>query len=299
MSDTQIHRPTVFDRFMTPEPGVNYYHYCNSMTFLAIAEGGRLRFSDANMMNDGSEGRYGYALFERAANELLDEVGTHPALEGLTPEFFGKVDDWLSPKQLFSHPVIACFSRRPDVLSQWRAYADDGAGWAIGFSGEALNAMPVTMLDVVYDPDLQIREVRNHLVAMHLLARDGDEKTDLASNARLLASYLHAYKDPSFREEEEVRLLHELRVEIEETGWTLSDEGGTADGKAIDGEQVRFRAAGESIVAFVDIGFRPGAIREVWHGPRNSNGVGNVLFPLTQWGHRNVEVWRSASYYRG
>lgn len=294
-----MHKPTVFDRVMTPAPGTNYFHYCSSATFLAIGEGGRLRFSDANMMNDGSEGRYGYALFERAANQLLEEIGTHPALEGLSSGFFDKIDEWLSPKQLYSHPIIACFSRRPDVLSQWRAYADNAAGWAIGFSGEALNAMPATMLDVVYDPDRQMEEVRNHLAAMYLLSRDDDGKKELASNARLLASFLHAYKDPSFREEDEVRLLHELRVDIEETGWTLSDEGGMADGHELPGEPVRYRSAGSSIVAYVDLAFRQGAIRELWQGPRNDNGPGNALFPLTQWGHRDVDYWRSASFYRG
>lgn len=301
MTDNEAHRPTVFDRIMKPESGVPYYHYCNSSSFLAILEGGGLRFSDANMMNDGSEGRYGYALFERAAGQLLDEVGSHQDLEGLTPAFFDKIDEWLSPKQLYSHPVICCFSRRPDVLSQWRAYADNGEGWSIGFCGDALNAMPATMLDVVYDPDQQMKEVRNHLAAMYILWRDQthDDGGDLATNARLLASFLHAYKDPSFREEDEVRLLHELRVDLDDSGWTLSDEGGTADGHQVGGTAVRYRAAGSSIVAYVDLAFRQGAIREVWQGPRNDNGPGNALFPLTHWGHRDVALRRSASFYRG
>lgn len=51
MTDNEAHRPTAFDRIMKPESGVPYYHYCNSSTFLAILEGGGLRFSDANMMN--------------------------------------------------------------------------------------------------------------------------------------------------------------------------------------------------------------------------------------------------------
>lgn len=284
---------------MTPAAGKNYFHYCNSATLLAIGERGCLRFSDANMMNDGSEGRYGYGLFESAANQLLDEISTYPALEGLSSEFFDKVDEWLSPKQFYSHPVIACFSKNPDVLSQWRAYADNGAGWAIGFSGEALIAMPVTMLEVVYDQDRQVEEVRNHLAAMFLLSRDKEDQSELSSNARLLASYLHAYKDPSFREEEEVRLLHELRVDIKETGWTLSDEGGTSNGKEISGEPVCYRAAGSNIIAYVDLAFRPGAIQELWQGPCNNNGPGNALFPLTQWGHREVNLRRSASFYRG
>jgi len=29
---------------------------------------------------------------------------------------------------------VACFSAADDLLSQWRAYADDGCGFAIGFN---------------------------------------------------------------------------------------------------------------------------------------------------------------------
>ncbi|WP_303543379.1 hypothetical protein [Sphingomonas natans] len=102
-------------------------------------------------MIDPREGRYCYGLFQQAATALLKMVPDRAALDRLDANFFDRVDDYLSPKQLNSHPVIACFSKRPDVLSQWRGYADDARGWSIGFSGRAVNSMPVTLLDVVYE----------------------------------------------------------------------------------------------------------------------------------------------------
>ena len=30
-------------------------------------------------------------------------------------------------------PLIGCFSKNGDLLSQWRAYAEDGKGFSIGF----------------------------------------------------------------------------------------------------------------------------------------------------------------------
>ena len=296
---------TVFRRLYKAGSGARLYHYCNSASFLAIVQTGRLRFSDANMMNDGSEGRYGYALFEQAANALLEIVSDNPMLEGLDASFFDRIDEYLSPKQLRSHPVIACFSKKPDVLSQWRAYASDGTGWSMGFSDAALAAMPVTLLEVLYDPDEQLREVRNHLAAMYAISTGkGVDATpgDIATEIALFASWLHAYKDPTFAEEHEVRALHELRVEIGEPGWLLSDEGGVADGTDVAGQPVQFRTDGTSITAFVDIPFRTGKgseIEELWFGPRNQNGPGNALYPLSQYGHSAVRLQQSASYYRG
>ncbi|WP_416152053.1 DUF2971 domain-containing protein [Pseudomonas sp. Bout1] len=34
--------------------------------------------------------------------------------------------------------LATCFSKAGDVLSQWRAYADDGQGYAIGFDSKLL-----------------------------------------------------------------------------------------------------------------------------------------------------------------
>ncbi len=295
---------TVFDRVFKPGRGSTIYHYCNTSTLLSVLKTDALWFSDANMMNDSEEGRYGYALFERAANALLKIAKDKPALEGLTPDFFNHVDDYLSPRQLRSHPVIACFSREPDVLSQWRAYAQEGQGWAIGFDGDALAAMPVTLLDVLYDSDQQLEEVKNTLAAMYLLwrKRGGEFKAAVGSDAILLSSLLLAYKHPSFREEQEIRALHELRVDFAEDGWLLVDEGGTASGKEIEGQPVKFRAAGASIVAYVEIPLQRASgisIRDLWYGPRNPNGPGNAIYPLTQFGHRNVTLYQSTSSYRG
>jgi hypothetical protein len=47
------------------------------------------------------------------------------------------------------YPYIACFSENGDSLSQWRAYANDGKGVAIGFNPEKFgitNRIPVNTL---------------------------------------------------------------------------------------------------------------------------------------------------------
>ena len=54
---------------------------------------------------------------------------------------------------------VSCFSADGDVLSQWRAYADDGHGFAIGFApaefailqGEAIPNGSICKM--IYGPD--------------------------------------------------------------------------------------------------------------------------------------------------
>jgi Protein of unknown function (DUF2971) len=300
--DTNPSIGTTYDRVLNPGSEGVLYHYCSTPTFLSIVQTGKLRFSDINMMNDINESGYGYGLFESAANALLELAAQKPALEGLDTAFLDNVDDYLSPKQLISHPVIACFSKEPDVLSQWRGYADDSKGWAIGFDAQAIAAMPVTLLDVLYDRNQQIIEVRNFLAAMYIVWREkaGEFADAVGKDAALLSSFLLAYKHPSFREEQEVRALHELRVAIADDGWELVDEGGTANGKQSEGETVQFRAVGNAITAYVDIPLprHDRVIKELWYGPSNHNGPGNALYPLTQHGHKSVVLHRSASSYR-
>lgn len=57
-------------------------------------------------------------------------------------------------------PYVCCFSREGDLLSQWRAYADDGAGFSVGFTSSWLNRKhgncPMKLLEAEYDEDRQI-----------------------------------------------------------------------------------------------------------------------------------------------
>jgi len=302
-NNSNINVTCTVDRILKLKPETVLYHYCSTATLLSILEHGKLRFSDTNQMNDPHEWRYCCELFEKSATALLKMVPGCAALDGLDANFLDLVDRYLSPKQLYSHPVIACFSKRPDVPSQWRGYADCGKGWSIGFSGQALNAMPVTLLDVLYDPEQQVTEIRNFLAAMYLTGREeGCDLIDsVRQNAPLLASFLHGYKHQSFAEEQEVRALHELRVELSEDGLELIDENHSSGGIVNVGQAVGFRAAGSAIVAYVDLPLQRAdgvAISELWFGPSNDNGLGNVLFPLTRFGHRSVKLFWSASSYR-
>ncbi|MDP3829870.1 MAG: DUF2971 domain-containing protein, partial [Ignavibacteriaceae bacterium] len=49
-------------------------------------------------------------------------------------------------------PLIASFSGDGDLLSQWRAYADDGKGFSIGLDASYINDyFPVRLKKVLYN----------------------------------------------------------------------------------------------------------------------------------------------------
>ena len=117
--------------FITPqlrnEDAPVLYHYCSALAFHSIVTSQRMRFSDINLMNDYLEFHWGYGRFIEAINEIKTHV---------SEAFYVQIDQIISRLQLHTHPLLACFSESGDVLSQWRAYASDGAGFVLVFAAK-------------------------------------------------------------------------------------------------------------------------------------------------------------------
>lgn len=159
-------------RLRSPEDQSLIYHYCSTETLIAIVQNRTIRFSDINMLNDAEEGRWGYKIFEDAATKVITRKGLPPEaaalIEGLDVDFMDKIDAVWSTSGLHLSSFVSCFSTDGDSLSQWRAYADDGRGFAIGFRVSELRRLPVQILDVEYGVDKQIQEMAIALSAIYL-----------------------------------------------------------------------------------------------------------------------------------
>lgn len=287
------------ERVFEPSDDQIIYHYCSNETFLAICETKTLRLSDVNMMNDYAEGRWGYHLFEKAANALLAQK-----ISGLNEDFFDKVDEIISPIQLHLHPVTSSFSKVPDLLSQWRGYADDGQGVAIGFIAKEIERLPITLLEVCYDEERQLSEMQAVLRALFEVEKEENKKfsREFEDQCALIGLNSLAYKNPAFSEEQEVRCSHVLDVVPSGDFAKLHDSGGYSGKKKIKGSPVQFQVRNQSIVPFIDLKFprvKGGNIAEVWLGPRNNNGLGNLLYPLHQNGFTRAKLKMSKATYRG
>lgn len=256
------------------------------------------------MMNDFYEAGYAYEIFEEAANRILKDGGLLKKFPSLDVNVIDKIDEIFSSYQLYMHPVVACFSKKPDVLSQWRGYANNATGVSIGFPAPLLDAMPVSLLEVEYNRDNQVSEMVTAILAIHTSnqERGGQFDRTFKDDCALLAAWSLGFKSAAFAEEQEVRCLHMLDVVKSEGRPRLLDAGGHSDGRPVKGQPVRFRVVDGAIVAYVDMPLptkkKTQPISEIWLGPKNSNEPGNILYLLGGNGISDVKIMHSKATFR-
>ncbi|MFM0095178.1 DUF2971 domain-containing protein [Paraburkholderia nemoris] len=296
----------LMNRLFKPQSDQRLYHYCSAESFRAILESDRLRFSDINMLNDATEYRWGYSIFEEAATRLIKRAGVPEAVPQMEIAFFDAVDDILSKGQQIAHPFISCLSLDANSLDQWRKYADDGRGYAIGFLASSLQGMPISLLEVSYDREVQVKEMMVALIAVH--SRSSPPELPLqgeaAQDAALIAAYMTAFKHSSFASEREVRCLHAISLERIKDNFRFVDPkngAGTDNGAAFD-NKVAFTTRDGALTAHVDLPFTASdgscPIVEVATGPKNPTVMGNVFLFLGSRGHSEVAVRPSGLPYR-
>ena len=186
------------------------YHYCSLTSLMAILETRVIRLSSVLHMNDSKELRW----FLDLATEYV-----HKNHSAKSAERWAKVfEDWRH-----SFVYCFCFSRLRDSLSQWRAYADDGHGVAIGFDSTFTwsDRKPHYSLFGANDPPFQLQPV-SYDVTQHKARIDGLlKKQDWWNEDRFKPGSLLfravtmpilqqavISKNPAFKEEKEWRLIH-------------------------------------------------------------------------------------------
>ncbi len=114
------------------------YHYTDASGLKGILESGQFWYSHYLHLNDPSELDYGIGLLKELVRELERNN------DGRAQLLFECVCD-LARRENFQDVLdfyITCFSRKFDDLGQWRAYADNGRGYAIGISPSAFEVQP-------------------------------------------------------------------------------------------------------------------------------------------------------------
>jgi Protein of unknown function (DUF2971) len=238
----------------------------------------------------------GYGLFAKAVAQLPEDVGK---------PFIDQIRAMIDTAYLQSMVMIASYSLDPDVLSQWRAYADDGRGFAIGFSAKQMQ-MPAKTLRVLYDEGDQLREITGNLMHTYKYEKSIGFRYDheFQSHWFNVGLDLWAYKNPGFREEKEIRQVHVNGLAPEGDYRKIVSAGARShDGKMLSEPiDVRFRSSGSVVVPYVALDYtNRGAlspVKEVVLGPRNENSVSNVQLFLNTIGVKGVIVRQSSVPYR-
>ena len=108
-------------------------HYTDDKGLRGILESGNLWFTDIFHLNDPSELRHGCSFAAEHLNQLADRGGPD---EREFAQKFGNFVRYGAPRS--AKYFVCAFSADYDDLGQWRAYADDGRGYALEFDGAIL-----------------------------------------------------------------------------------------------------------------------------------------------------------------
>lgn len=189
------------------------WHYTTSAGARDILKSGMIWASDADYLNDPGELRViARALAERARDRYHEQ----PTLTNAARLTIANI----KVSQAIDTTYIVSFSSLKDDLSQWRAYADDGAGYAIQFDSSAFHfegTPPTTYLSKCLYPSEEDLN-KSVLAIMDGAQRYSDEVGDAEGSsgsdwAHQVFTQLGLWvsspliKSPSYRGEEEVRLV--------------------------------------------------------------------------------------------
>ena len=265
------------------------YHYCSADTYLKIIESKSLFLTSTKTMNDALEMEWFRRLFVNSLNnkigegvkkDILDLIYTN-VLINTTPKY------------------IACFSEARDSLSQWRAYADDGKGVALGFSINDMKIRqqpPATMaIDnddrsiglcrIVYEKTKQERHINNFM-------DEYIKKSEDAASSLIMSMFATIFKNPAFSEEREWRIIHSPLICADGSG-----KNSLVIGKI---SECNFRMTNFGISPYFIWDFSnhtPLPIKEVILGPQCRSDPNDIGFFLNYRGFKDVSISVSSASY--
>lgn len=198
------------------------WHYTDQRGLAVIIADGKVRASNALYLNDAMEVKY-------ARNLIYDEVsiklGIYP--DPVPTEFLQHVEAGAQIADYIFQPYVACFSGESagDLLSQWQAYGNGGAGYALGFIPQKLGtgSSSLQLRKVVYDVSTQRKligeAIDKYCTALQAMVPLVSSKPgrlheivlDFShSIGQIFYEYLYCFKHPSWKAEEEWRLVRRI-----------------------------------------------------------------------------------------
>lgn len=196
------------------------YHYCPPLAFPKIIERKELWLTPISMLNDSAEGTWVYVVFEkRFINKFSKFQQEHPEISNAFNVFcniLGKMKENIYGS--IPYNFVCCFSEASDSLNQFRLYADDTKGYALGFNivkyqhkaRRVKNSKSIEKLylsPVIYDEEFQneiVDKIIDEAIKVYLLNQNPN---DFYNTLLPLVDLACILKNPSFHEEKEWRLV--------------------------------------------------------------------------------------------
>jgi hypothetical protein len=217
--DPPIFSPTFAEHLRQPPPEF-LYHYTSQDGLIGIVSSASLWATNINYMNDATE-------FSRPLGMLRDRLIRHARDCEMEADSFSSTDPVRSAHanqrkerayELWRHAnsigtlfiCVACFCENGDLLSQWRGYAAQGYGYALGFKtailGERIAPSGFILGRCIYDIELQDKIINE---ALEYILRSGapGDKGERFQEFLSVLRYIALFKDTSFVQEQEWRLV--------------------------------------------------------------------------------------------
>jgi len=266
------------------------YHYCNPDSFLKIIENKCIWLSANNNMNDYTErGEWFSKAFHKVLDRKKNDFGDIS---------YQKIIDII--KTINKIKYISCFSKSKDSLSQWRAYAQNGEGVAIGFR---FDETEIKIIDHFPKPPTLLDELNIYLSKIEYINLDKLEMIinnslplcmdDNIINEELFMYLIQIYniiKNPAFKEEEEVRLIYSPNID------KLYKITNPLPGK--NNSELKYRIASDFLTSYFEYSIKNDIFNEVVLGPKNKFTDEDIATFLGLHGLGDVKITRSSATYR-
>lgn len=310
-----------------------FYHYCSLDTFIAIISNKSLRLCDLSKTNDYMERKWILNILEDSLIKAFEKNEISINLK----------EDYWYDKGIHNHlafilnmlkyyvessSYITCFSRNGDLLSQWRAYGDDGKGVSIGFNSKLISKAisrknKVYFEDVLYELDEQVEEIEFAVESAINYMKNFFESDEFKMSDDFNEYFVEEFdvfcevvcddlaeiscymKNPSFKEEDEVRIIYSP---------DMTTESFDGDLKEIFTQKKKFNnyvlnplnyfARGDQIIGYADLAFDKLIIKDIITkiniGPSSRVSKDDIYFLLTKFGYNSndIEIKESKASYR-
>jgi len=276
----------------------NIYHYTSLDAFVSILKNKKLWLSGSQNLNDHQEMEWGLG-------KIRDSLKRRR-----TPQNDNHVNDLWKLLEAYIPPYVCSFSMDGgDQLSQWRAYACDGTGVAIGFN---LNSLPVTStlpyqsdalehcittFDVIYQNNMQDERIDKAVDRLMTYVSNQNNNHDIGVIDRA-ASHLYGlaavFKNPAFEEEREWRIVHTPTITSDRDTNKVNVKNGISD--------MHHRVSNGRLITYFEYGLTTTTceqpIAELVLGPKCAISEHDLKTFLSACGYQRVSYRKSSATYR-
>lgn len=130
------------------------YHYASPGGFLGIIQNGEVWATDVRFLNDAQELRFAWDEFRRVLAKRAKAESPYREAYRTELDVIAKLKATDLDAMEF-RIFAACLSELSDDVPQWRSYASDGHGVALGFDTEQILALPVLYYKHLVGGDLE------------------------------------------------------------------------------------------------------------------------------------------------